>query len=128
MTNISPWLIYWLMQLDSICEFVRVVAIIGSALLIGLIAIRIMCIYASEYDSDAKAFYNYTTKLYKFGSIIIPIFILINVFIPNTKTVASMIIIPPIINNEQVQQLPNDVLIFIHSIIEEYSLNKKEKK
>ena len=128
MMEISPWLVYWLMQLDSICKFVDFIAIIGSVLLIGLIAIRTACKAAPEEDDGAKAFYNVTTNLCKFSCVIIPIFVLLNVFIPNTKTVAAMILIPPIVNNEQVQQIPDDILTFIRSVIKEYTLDNKEKK
>jgi hypothetical protein len=100
----------------------------GSILLIGLIAIRIACKSALEYDNGAKVFYDSTTNLCKFSSIIIPIFVLLNVFIPNTKTVAAMILIPPIVNNEQVQQIPDDILTFVRSVIKEYTFDNKEKK
>lgn len=128
MMEISPWLVYWLMQLDSICDFVEFIAIIGSILLIGLIVIRTACKAAPEYDDGAKAFYNATTNLCKFSCVIIPIFVLLNVFIPNTKTVAAMILIPPIVNNEQVQQIPDDILTFVRSVIKEYTFDNKEKK
>lgn len=128
MMEISPWLIYWLMQLDSICKFVDVVAFLGSLLLIILIVIRTACAHAPKYDDGAKTFYNATTNICKFSSIIIPIFVLLNVFIPNTKTVAAMILIPPIVNNEQVQQIPDDILTFVRSVIKEYTFDNKEKK
>ena len=128
MMEISPWLIYWLMQLDAICDFVEFMAIIGSLALVALIAIRIACSTAPSYGDGAKAFYNATTKLCKFSSIIIPIFILLNIFIPNTKTVAAMVLVPPIVNNEQVQQIPDDILTFVRSVIKEYTFDNKEKK
>lgn len=128
MMEISPWLIYWLMQLDSICNFVNFISVIGTIIIMTLFIFRTVWKTRIHYDDDYEVAYNATTLFSKLLCIIVPLFILINVFIPNTKTVASMIIIPPIVNNEQVQQLPNDVLVFIHSIVEEYSLNKKEKK
>ena len=128
MMEISPWLIYWLMQLDSICKFVDIVAFLGFFALVLLTVIRAVCENAPSYDTGAKAFYKATTKIYKFSSIIIPIFILLNVFIPNTKTVAAMILIPPIVNNEQVQQIPDDILTFVRSVIKEYTFDNKEKK
>ena len=128
MMEISPWLVYWLMQLDSICEFVDAIAVFGSVLLIGLIIIRIVCKVHAEWDSSAQTFYDTTASLCKFSSIIIPIIVLINIFIPNTKTVAAMILIPPIVNNEQVQQIPDDILTFVRSVIKEYTLDNKEKK
>lgn len=128
MMEISPWLIYWLIQLDSICKFVDVVAFLGSLLLIILIVVRTAWANAPRYDDGAKAFYNATTSICKFSSVIIPIFVLLNVFIPNTKTVAAMILIPPIVNNEQVQQIPDDILTFVRSVIKEYTFDNKEKK
>ena len=126
--EISPWLIYWLMQLDSICKFVDVVAFLGSLLLIILIVIRTASKSASRYDTSAHAFYEATTNIQKFSCVIIPIFVLLNVFIPNTKTVAAMILIPPIVNNEQVQQIPDDILTFVRSVIKEYTFDNKDKK
>ena len=128
MMEISPWLVYWLMQLDSICKFIDAVAIFGSILLIGLIIIRIVCKINAKWNSSDQMFYDATTSLCKFSSIIIPIVVLINIFIPNTKTVAAMILIPPIVNNEQVQQIPDDILTFVRSVIKEYTFDNKEKK
>ena len=128
MMEISPWLVYWLMQLDSICKFVDAVAVFGSVLLIGLIVVRTICKVHAEWDSSAQTFYDATASLCKFSSIIIPIIVLINIFIPSTKTVAAMILIPPIVNNEQVQQIPDDILTFVRSVIKEYTFNNKEKK
>lgn len=128
MMEISPWLVYWLMQLDSICNFVKCIAVLGSILLIVLIILRIIVKAYVEWDEEAEAFYTVTTPLYKFSSVVIPIFVLLNVFIPNTKTVAAMILIPPIVNNEQVQQIPDDILTFVRSVIKEYTFDNKEKK
>ena len=128
MMEISPWLVYWLMQLDSICNFVRFIAVLGSILLAVLITFRIVFKVYAEQDEEAKTFYTVTTPLYKFSSIIIPIFILLNLFIPNTKTVAAMVLVPPIVNNEQVQQIPDDILTFVRSVIKEYTFDNKEKK
>ena len=128
MMEISPWLVYWLMQLDSICNFVEFIAVLGSILLTILIIFRIIFKVYGVWDEEAKTFYAVTTPLCKFSSVVIPIFVLLNVFIPNTKTVAAMILIPPIVNNEQVQQIPDDILTFVRSVIKEYTFDNKEKK
>ena len=127
MMEISPWLIYWLMQLDSICTFIDVVAFFGSLLLFIAIAVRIAWKTEERYG-DYKKLYEITTPYYKIISVIVPIFVLINIFIPNTKTVAAMILMPPIVNNEQVQQIPDDILTFVRSVIKEYTFDNKEKK
>ena len=128
MMEISPWLIYWLMQLDSICKFVDAITFLGFFLLVILTVIRIASKSVPSYDASAHAFYDATTNLHRFSCVIIPIFILLNVFMPNTKTVAAMILIPPIVNNEQVQQIPDDILTFVRSVIKEYTFDNKEKK
>lgn len=42
-----------------------------------------------------------------------------SVFVPNSKTLIAMVTIPPVINNEQVQQLPENILGFINDYIKE---------
>lgn len=128
MMEISPWLIYWLMQLDSICNFVDFISVIGTLILIVLFVFRTVWKTRIHYDDDCEVAYNATTLLNKLLCITIPLFVLINVFIPSTKTVAAMILIPPIINNEQVQQIPDDILTFVRSVIKEYTFDNKEKK
>lgn len=44
---------------------------------------------------------------------------IISLFIPSTKTALAMAVIPPVINNEQVQKLPENVLGFINDYLEE---------
>lgn len=42
----------------------------------------------------------------------------IAICIPSTKTAIAMAVIPPVINNEQVQKLPDNVLGFINEYLE----------
>lgn len=128
MMEISPWLIYWLMKLDSICTFTQVTAVLGSMILFALTVLRTVSKANAKYYYNDEAFYNVTTPLFKFSSIIIPILVLLSIFTPNTKTLAAMIIVPPIVNNEQVQQIPDDILTFVRSVIKEYTFDDKEKK
>lgn len=127
MMEISPWLIYWLMQLDSICTFIDIVAFFGSLILFFATVIRIG--WKTEYRYGAyEKLYEITTPYYRIISIIVPIFILVNIFIPNTKTVAAMLVVPPIVKNEQMQQLPEELLTFVRSIIKEHVYDNKDKK
>ena len=54
------------------------------------------------------------------GAIIVGI---IALFIPNTKTALAMAVIPPVINNEQVQKLPDNLLGFINEYLEHERLS-----
>lgn len=127
MMEISPWLIYWLMQLDSICKFVDIVAFFGALILFLTTAVRIGWKTEDCYGAYKKL-YEITTPYYKIISVIVPIFILVNIFIPNTKTVAAMLVVPPIVKNEQMQQLPEELLTFVRSIIKEHVYDNKDRK
>lgn len=127
MIEISPWLMYWLMQLDKICAFIDVIAVLGSLSLAGLIIIRTAAKVHARWSREDEELLNSTASFCRFSSIIVPIFVLLNVFVPNTKTVAAMILVPPITNNEQVQQIPEDILTFVRSVLKEYTLDNKEK-
>ena len=127
MMEISPWLMYWLMQLDKICTFIDAIATLGSLSLAGLIIIRTVAKVHARWSREDEELLKSTASFCRFSSIIVPIFVLLNVFVPNTKTVAAMILVPPITNNEQVQQIPEDILTFVRSVIKEYTFDNKEK-
>lgn len=47
----------------------------------------------------------------------------IAIFVPSTKTALAMAVIPPVINNEQVQKLPDNLLGFINEYLEHERLS-----
>ena len=126
MMEVSPWLVYWLMQLDSICKCIDIIAFLSPLLFAVLVMFRTAWKVDNYYSTERLL--EATTGIYKMLFIIAPITIILNTFIPNTKTVAAMILIPPIVNNEQVQQIPDDILTFVRSVIKEYTFDNKEKK
>lgn len=44
----------------------------------------------------------------------------LRVFIPTSKTVIAMMTIPPIINNEEVQKLPKNLIEFLNDYLESF--------
>ena len=56
--------------------------------------------------------------LKRFIAVLIASLTLLLIF-PSSKTLVAMYVIPPIVNNEQVQQLPSDVLTFLHNYLME---------
>lgn len=127
MMEISPWLIYWLMQLDKICDLVHFIAFFGPLVMTILIVMRTVW-KIDEHSYSSERAYNATTPISKPFYVFVTIFLILNTFMPNTKTVAAMILVPPIVNNEQVQQIPDDILTFVRSVIKEYTFDNKEKK
>ena len=45
--------------------------------------------------------------------------LILAVFIPSTKTLAAMYVIPPIVNSESVQELPAEILSFVKEYLKD---------
>jgi hypothetical protein len=110
---ISPWLIYFIGIADrvgGVFAFISIASIMALAVGIGIL-------------SDS----NNSLKALKIPFIIAIICGLIAIFTPSSKTVAAMVVIPPIVNNEQLQELPNNVLEFINEYLKDAKKSLKEK-
>ena len=110
---ISPWLIYFIGIADKVggvFAFTSIALFILSAILfVGVLEEQI------------------SINTFKKPVLIAFICGLIAIFTPSSKTVAAMIVIPPIVNNEQVQELPNNVLEFINEYLKDAKKSLKEK-
>ena len=125
---ITTWQMYWLTRMDSLGFLFGVPAIIG--LIAGTICIIMMAmIRGSNYRSegDEKTAANCQKIGFKVFSIAIPLFI-ISCFIPTTKEMAAILIVPRVLNNEKVQELPNNVLDLANEWMKELVKEKKEEK
>ena len=95
---ISPFVIYWISQLDSVIKVSAALGIILSLAMvfccIGYIVMRLEGDYSELLD-----------KLrYKLFLLACP-FVLIATFLPSSKTLAAMYIVPAIANNEKVKDV-----------------------
>jgi uncharacterized protein YqhQ len=110
--HISPWTLYWILQLDSISTVLFIFTLLlGIA---GIITSIIGACATSEYNyrgpddemlKSAKATAKAGYKMIKITVILS--FIL--AFIPSTKTVAMVVVIPAVVNNEHVQKEAGDL-------------------
>ena len=92
---ITAWQMYWITRLDSINALVVVSAFLFFTVFGGSLAI----ILAGAYDSSKFRFITATSL------ILAVIFGVSAVFIPSTKDVAAIIMIPEIANNRDVQDV-----------------------
>jgi len=117
----SPWELYWLLKLDTIGTLFQLPAFfLALGLLIAIIG-YISC-RLSEYG-------NYEEQLKIIKKIIficLPIefiFIIVAVFLPSTKQMATIIVVPKIINavenNKALMELPNEVATLASNWIKE---------
>lgn len=86
--NISPWEIYWVMQLDHIRIILAFAVAVGASA--GVIA---------WIDGELEAVLSHGKLVALWG--MLATFLVIA---PSTKTAAAMIVIPKIANNESVQR------------------------
>jgi hypothetical protein len=94
---------YWLVMLDNISFMATFITIIGGgALLVTAIGFLII---QESIDPFKKL-----KKFWLTSVTIVSVCALIGTFIPTTKQMAAIIVVPKIVNNEQVQQMPDKVL------------------
>lgn len=106
--EISPFTIYLITQLDSLKTSVLAITIF--AIFISCI-LGLSCIFVSSSET-ANCF-----KIFKRASIITVILILITAIIPSSKSMIAIYTIPEIVNNPSIQQLPKDIINFIHNAL-----------
>ena len=113
------FLIYLIGVVDNLKEFFH---FFGSISLIACLVA--FCIFklqsSSEYNSKREEErFNKGASISLKWAIIYFSFVFLSLLIPNSKTLVAMVTIPPVINNEQVQELPENVLGFINDYIKE---------
>ena len=113
------FLIYLIGTVDGFIETFNFIGAIGS---IGCLALFFMFRaqdtdpYTSEKEKET--FRRTTSKCFK-GFIMFLALFTFTQLIPNSKTLIAMATIPPVINNEQVQELPENVLGFINDYLKD---------
>lgn len=122
--------IYWLLMLDSVKE-----VCFGFSFLFGIISIAVTVCFivglvgtaTSPEESKWSGWHKGEYK--KFGKIFTPLFYIIVPFtlifitasnmLPTTKQMATIIVVPKILNNAEVQKIPNNVVELANDWIKE---------
>lgn len=104
MEAISPWTVYWILQLDSISVALGtfVVISLASALFVPLLAGLI-------FDLDEDDLRAILVKVWKPWAVLTLLAMLVGTFLPSTKTAAAIIVLPAIANNESIQREAGDL-------------------
>ena len=118
----TPISIYLLMQVDSLKESISMLFGISVILFFGVMVASIVYIDAPSEERKTIAKFRRW-----FIAIIISLFIL-DTTIPSSKTIAAMHTVPTVVNNEQVQQLPEEILTFVREFLKEHTHTEKRKK
>lgn len=92
---------YWLTRLDSLCNTL-VVLFVGC--IIAAVVLYIIGAAILDYDDDCRV------KLCRVATRLVcsaVVVLIVGAFIPTTREMAAIIVIPKIVNNEKVQEAGN---------------------
>lgn len=96
---ITPWTVYWITILDSLSCGLFIFGVMGIA--IGFGGYSLSENYRTDKPKNPKFF-----RFVYFG-----IFLLVvDMFLPATKDMAAILVIPKIANNQKVQAIPSKIL------------------
>lgn len=123
--NISPWTIYWVMQLDSIGNALSVLFVMLLLIVIMSFFLGVM-FKANPIDEEQEEWGKFLISAVKKIAPVTLILFLILTFVPDTKTVAAMIVIPAIANNENIQGESVEIYNLAKEAMREM-VNSKEK-
>ena len=113
------FLIYLIGISDSLKESLVFISVIGSIVFLGTFLILKLNAVSEYIDGKEHEVYNkMASKSFK-GFVLFFSLAILTQLIPNSKTLIAMATIPPVIHNEQVQQLPENVLGFINDYLKE---------
>ena len=87
---ISPWFIYWITRIDNIKCFLELFPLL---FMIVVILITMVKVFRGEFEAYGEGKENsrkYVKKVLKVGIITLPLAIMLNLFIPSTRVLATM--------------------------------------
>jgi len=121
---ITSWDIYWITRLDSIVFVCAAIAIIGVA-----VACFVWMMGMDDWDGEAGKI---VKKIYKIIIVSVSTALTIGSFVPSTKDAVAIYMIPKIVNNEQIQKLPDNAIKFLNQKMEQWindmtEIKKKDK-
>lgn len=130
MTEISPLLIYFIGQLDTLIDASS--SVLGLSLIsFGILMLVRSILVCSIYDHEDKKRYDDYLQFYnKVIKIICPVIVfsfLSSILLPSKSTVAAMVVVPAVVNNEQIQNISKDVLMWAEAYIKKQLETEKSQ-
>ena len=121
---VTPSSIYWLTRLDVVNTLGIILTVFGGIFSIAT-WVTICVVGCLEDTVEEKAL---TLKLAKWTTAIATVGIFIACFVPTTKEMAAIIVVPRIANSESVQQLGEGIVTLAQDWLKELSPKKGEAK
>ena len=112
---------YWITRLDYIHDFLFIFG--GVGFVISQIVAATLAVVGEDHYADAKTYYK-RAKQFVLLSIFFLLLIIYGLFTPTTKEFAAIKLVPIIVNDESVQQLPEKVVELANDWIDELKPEK----
>ena len=128
---ISPWFIYWITRIDNIKCFLELFPLL---FMIVVLLITMLKVFTGEFDDYGEGKENsrkYVKKVLKVGIITLPLAIMLNLFIPSTKVLATMYVAdkPTVSNIQMVGETADKVVDkAVEKVIKVIEATKEGKK
>ena len=87
---ISPWFIYWITRIDSIKCFLAMSPLLFLTFVLLVALFKGFIGEFDDYDSGKENARKFVNKVLKVGMITIPLALILNLFLPDTRTLATM--------------------------------------
>jgi len=120
----TSWFIYWMIIIGRLHVFFG-----GAAILFTVVIIIweiTMIIYYSD-DADKKHATQKMLLPVKF-SFLIPLFTLLSIFTPKLEEIAAIYLIPKLVNNESVQEIPEKALDLLEAQLDKWIAGIKDEE
>jgi len=117
---ITSWDIYWITRLDAICGALAFISILGA---VGLCAAGVIVTVEDLWK-------DYWRK-YMVAVMALMVFMFCGLLTPNTKTAIAIYMVPKIVNNDHVMQLPEKAAKYLNGKFDEWindMVSAKKKK
>lgn len=105
--QVTSWDIYWITRLDSISVFLNTVSGIGLGFIIIFGVFGLMAAAEGMTQKDVPKFFR---VLYFSMFAITPLCFIGQALTPTTKEMCAIIVVPKIVNNEEIQGLGSDIV------------------
>lgn len=125
MIELTPTTIYAISTIDEVKRVLGSLSFVGSLAIFGLLVARIGTAIIESEETNEKFCRWFNPMMPKILGAFICV-VLLNTFLPNQKTIAAMIVVPAIVNNENIQNISKNTLQWAEEYIKDQLQTKKK--
>ena len=125
MIELTPTTIYVISTIDEVKRVLGSLCVLGFFIVFGLLFARIGTAIIESKETNEKFCRWFNPMMPKILGAFICV-VLLNTFVPNQKTIAAMIVVPAIVNNENIQNISKNTLQWAEEYIKDQLQTKKK--